>query len=798
MSEVTRTSRYTLPPEVRKAEWKYIFRRRQAADVEDQNSPTPDETSADANAVEVQFDEHGFPKDMNVDVQVDTIGTKFPVGIGISGGGIRSATLNLGVLQTFAESGVFRHIDLMSTVSGGGYLGSCLSSLLTIPEDSALYASDAESAKKPEQGNYHAACMTVSETSDPYAPHWGAKEKFDVGNRFPLSETTQMHHLRKHGDFLILRSGILHRDVLRVAGAILSGLICTLLTYFVTIAFLSAILMWISSCLAGTNMWAFLPEMTHEKLPEMIACIDCEILAWFAGIGAVASAGFDVFFLAITKRVKPHSFWPGHTGETRENHGERAWIQAYTVWAILCFVLLAYTFLPALANAERVVTGLLSPLLFSAGILVGEILAYCVIATFESCVRRSIWVPRNRSIWEASIGVGIYSVVVSLACSLFLVLFVAFKGHQGAAYADIAAMFTSLVTGRFLGNHSQKSSGGSESDNTLDWLKGIAITIGLGGSVLLFIVSSTFFVVGIFALPSKIPICSDWISKVAMDPMYFFFVTGVVFVVLGYLIDFNRVSLHYFYRDRLAAAYLQTESFVPDDGLRVMRNDYDLKLQDLHKRHLPEGETDNPAPYHLIVTALNLAGSRDLARKDCKSDHFIFSREFCGSTTTGYVKTDHYAGGQLRLANAMTISGAAASPGMGANTSFHVAFAAVLFNIRLGQWLENPRIAEMDGRQAYFPAIGGDRRRPPASDLPSGFNELLSKFFSRFWPLYLFWEATSWTTDRRSMVNLSDGGHTGDNLGLYPLFQRRCRLIIACDGECDPAYHCSSLSNVIR
>jgi hypothetical protein len=38
---------------------------------------------------------------------------------------------------------------------------------------------------------------------------------------------------------------------------------------------------------------------------------------------------------------------------------------------------------------------------------------------------------------------------------------------------------------------------------------------------------------------------------------------------------------------------------------------------------------------------------------------------------------------------------------------------------------------------------------------------------------------------RSVFVNVSDGGHI-ENLGLYPLLQRRCRLIIAIDGERDP------------
>ena len=52
------------------------------------------------------------------------------VGLAISGGGIRSATFALGVLQGLTQRGIFKQVDVVSTVSGGGYLGSFLSTYL--------------------------------------------------------------------------------------------------------------------------------------------------------------------------------------------------------------------------------------------------------------------------------------------------------------------------------------------------------------------------------------------------------------------------------------------------------------------------------------------------------------------------------------------------------------------------------------------------------------------------------------------------------------------------------------------
>jgi predicted acylesterase/phospholipase RssA len=53
------------------------------------------------------------------------------VGLALSGGGIRSATFCLGVLQALARKNRLRQIDFLSTVSGGGYIGGFLGRLFT-------------------------------------------------------------------------------------------------------------------------------------------------------------------------------------------------------------------------------------------------------------------------------------------------------------------------------------------------------------------------------------------------------------------------------------------------------------------------------------------------------------------------------------------------------------------------------------------------------------------------------------------------------------------------------------------
>jgi hypothetical protein len=105
---------------------------------------------------------------------------------------------------------------------------------------------------------------------------------------------------------------------------------------------------------------------------------------------------------------------------------------------------------------------------------------------------------------------------------------------------------------------------------------------------------------------------------------------------------------------------------------------------------------------------------------------------------------------------------------MGFYSSAPVAFLMTVFNVRLGQWLGNPRRRKTS------------RRATPGLGLWWLINELLGG-----------------TNDESAYVYLSDGGHF-ENMGLYELVKRRCGLIIVCDAEADENYTFSGLGNAIR
>jgi len=146
------------------------------------------------------------------------------------------------------------------------------------------------------------------------------------------------------------------------------------------------------------------------------------------------------------------------------------------------------------------------------------------------------------------------------------------------------------------------------------------------------------------------------------------------------------------------------------------------------------------------------------------TDAFLFSRRYCGSELTGYAPTqvyESYSRKSISLADAMAVSGAAVSPGRLDNWLF--VFLMFVLNLRLGQWLPNPRA----GRPRWRPRI-----------LP-----LLASLWRK--------------AEDRAHCLVSDGGHS-ENLGILPLLTRRCALIIACDAGHDPDFVFYDLANVIR
>jgi hypothetical protein len=287
-----------------------------------------------------------------------------------------------------------------------------------------------------------------------------------------------------------------------------------------------------------------------------------------------------------------------------------------------------------------------------------------------------------------------------------------------------------------------------------------------------------------------------WLGNIgAASAPRVYFVSGAALTAASLFLEPNANSLHRLYRDRLSDAFLfltrreqdllaaRASSAGPAPRTRSMAGDslsQDVVALDALK--LSAVDTDR-VPYLLINAALNIQGSPYVNKRGRNADFFLFSRDYVGSHATGFAPTTtmEAAHPALDLGTAMAISGAAVSSNMGDYSIRILAPTLALLNVRLGYWLPNP--APMEGM------IDRDSREPIAPRRAGQWGPP-----SRF---YLFEEMFSLLDETSPQVYLTDGGHI-ENLGVYELLKRRCRLIVVVDVEADPSYAFSAFVTLQR
>jgi len=242
----------------------------------------------------------------------------------------------------------------------------------------------------------------------------------------------------------------------------------------------------------------------------------------------------------------------------------------------------------------------------------------------------------------------------------------------------------------------------------------------------------------------------------------------------GVLLNINYTSPHRYYRRQLSRTYLR----------RARRNSEETEHVDSQLlSSLTGGDAKSAAkvkaPYHLVNCALNIPACDDPNLRGRNSDFFLFSKHFSGSPIAGYSATTEWEelDGHLDLGTAMATSAAAAAPQMGTKATSRMSFLLSLLNVRLNYWAAPPR----KPNPPY-------QRREPKRLLP--------------WltpgGMCLFKEMTGlWMNEKSRYLNLSDGGHI-ENLAIYELLRRRCKFIIAIDGEADPARTFHGLLTLVR
>lgn len=143
-----------------------------------------------------------------------------PIGLALSGGGIRSATFSLGVLQSLAHARRLASFDYLSTVSGGGYIGSWLSAWI-----------------------HREGLRSVQEALAERGP--------SSASSLRSSEPEQVSWLRRYSNYLAPRVGILSTDSLTLMAVWVRNL---LLNLVVIVSFLAAALLLPKALLPAAQM----------------------------------------------------------------------------------------------------------------------------------------------------------------------------------------------------------------------------------------------------------------------------------------------------------------------------------------------------------------------------------------------------------------------------------------------------------------------------------------------------------------------------------------------------------------
>ncbi|HEX2123163.1 MAG TPA: patatin-like phospholipase family protein, partial [Thermoanaerobaculia bacterium] len=183
----------------------------------------------------------------------------------ISGGGIRSATFALGVIQGLASAKVLDKFDYLSTVSGGGYIGSWLSSWVR------RHHRGVSGVQEDLQRGDTAFDESRAAIANDIVP---VTQKREVPEQKVKPEPKPVGHLREYSNYLSPRLGIFSGDSWTLASTYVRNLLLNLLVLVPLLAL----------ALAFPRIFSWLLEISEGKWPP-------STWAWiFAGLTTLGFA----------------------------------------------------------------------------------------------------------------------------------------------------------------------------------------------------------------------------------------------------------------------------------------------------------------------------------------------------------------------------------------------------------------------------------------------------------------------------------------------------------------------------
>lgn len=756
------------------------------------------------------------------------------LGLALAGGGIRSATLSLGLVQALTRRDRLFDFDYMSTVSGGGYFGAFLGSLFTPMQNRG--ASDRDGKILALQGDpkwwmgpaQHRAfvefILGVDANEDQIQWPGPPVDGPQGGQYAPRTIRNPIWWLREHGRYLAPNGPT---DYMYAIATISRNWLAMLYTFTV----LAAMLAFVSTMVCWVLLWGatgLSPDPQHwlhfdtggEAEKSLVQVSAFRSIAFTLTTHQIASTTIDIsplfafvalfLFLALSSGS---GYWVTASLDTnsRWTNRRKLFLSPYIrFWCQFGIVALVSSSAIAIGLGYALSAPLPNSLPYMVVLLGGAVgLAGALIAAMAAIYNRSQRSMRQGDSFTSELrrrmtklnATAINFLLAALAAAVIDTIALAvLRGLQSQATGGTGASLLTLIVGpaaAFLVSKLPQWLGGGRISKLFgEHIWTVALVVG----GLLF----AFVAIGADAMVQYVVWYGEkaaWLSRAGPDWTIvrpFGALLLALFVLTGWSSGFiNLSSLNGYYTGRLTRAYLGASNLDrllaavpanPNDPAAITENhekDY-IDVARYYRRH-----PSNFGPIHLINATVNETRSRDhsqITDRDRKGVPIVFAPEgiLINAARSGRVASSakflwqdvvSHDVDSLDLGQLSAISGAAASSGMGARTTLGGALAFTFANVRLGYWWV---VNNMVSRHLEIKPSWIALRKGPLATYYYFFSEMTARY--------------SLGDDR---VYLSDGGHF-ENTGAYELLRRGVKVILVCDNGQDQNFEFEDMEDLVR
>lgn len=690
-------------------------------------------------------------------------------GLALSGGGIRSATFCFGLIKALARERLLLRFDLLSTVSGGGYIGALVGKLF----HQALSPAD---AKETEAALGDADTRWIAwwlRANGRYLLPGGFLDKVFAGTLF------LRNLLAVHMELGVV--GLMLGALLALLNLLLWPLVAQLPPAQSTHGLEHQLLLWFETHRGPFIQWvptAWLLLVLPLGAAAVLACAYWSLhdrqpnRALRLSVGAMtllsAALAWLLLLLRPGQEPPPRWAWPGDL--------LWSWVLAFTgLMAWVAGVLLATWLQHSLqSNPSRAPPAPASD--------------------DDMADTQQEQRTRTRNLlttWLTRVALVALTLLLAGLVDR-LGWFIAFEERQlwlGAALATLAALLRLLLPQLVTGSATRRPMVGLRLANLAHW-SGVLLLLLL--TAWWASVADTLVFVSKQGTAGQAPEVRALVLLIATTVYGVLTWPNVAFL--------NRSSLHDFYRARLTRSFLGAANgwrFEPADRvekpddpckptrLKPLRKVHDeprggLQVRSVHDVHAADdipmsryAPHRHGGPVHLINICINQTRSPrgGLFNRDRRGQLLTVAPE--AQIRVGLQPWRELRGrdGAMTLGTWMSVSGAAFAPGVGGSTSMGMAALATLSGLRLGYWWDSHALDRRAQRWWSLPAVKTWML----------LNELVGRFDAQ----------------QNGHWYLSDGGHY-ENTGVYALLAEEVALIVLADCGADPRYGFADLENLVR